>query len=326
MLLPIMHHRIEFLTHLREQFYAPPRQATGEAWAVSLGALPSLGFVWLVARFFWRRGAAEQADDGLAYLTVVAVALGTLGGLGCLFAFYLTPMIRCYNRLSIFIAFLALAGLFLGLQRLAARVVKGPRSKVAWAAGLTVLLVLGLLDQTSPDYVPPHTANRKTFDSDEDFGRRMEAVLPAGSMVYQMPYVPFPENVPVHNLTDYELLRPFLHTRTLRWSYGAVKGRETARWHADLATRPLPEVVETLALVGFRGVYLDRAGCADSGAQVEKELSRLLNVEPLVSLNGRQSFFDMSAYVETLRGRFTDVEWQQKKNPALHPGAPRQKE
>ena len=54
MLLPIMHHRIGFLTHLREQFYAPPRQATGEAWAVSLGALASLGFVWLIAAFSGR--------------------------------------------------------------------------------------------------------------------------------------------------------------------------------------------------------------------------------------------------------------------------------
>ncbi len=138
-------------------------------------------------------------------------------------------------------------------------------------------------------------------------------------MVYQMPYVAFPESAPVNNLTDYELLRPFLHTKTLRWSYAAVRGRETARWQADLATRPLPEIVETLALAGFRGVYLDRAGFADGGAGTEEELSCLLGVEPMVSRNGRQTFFDMTAFAEALRGRFTDQEWEAKRDAALHP-------
>ncbi len=320
MLMPVMRHRIGYLAHLREQFFAAPRQATGEAWADSLGALASLGFLGLVARFLWRRRRpGQRADDGLAYLVVVAAVLGTLGGLGCLFSFYVSPMIRCYSRLSIFIAFLALAGLFLGLQRLAGRFVRGPLTKAAYAAGLAVLLALGLLDQTSADFTPYYTANRKEFNSDEDFGRRIEALLPAGSMVYQMPYVSFPENPPVNNLTDYELLRPFLHTRTLRWSYGAVRGREAARWQADLATRPLPEVVETLALTGFRGVYLDRAGFADSGAGTEEELSCLLGAEPLVSRNGRQTFFDMTEFAEALRSRFTDAEWEARRDAVLHP-------
>ncbi len=138
-------------------------------------------------------------------------------------------------------------------------------------------------------------------------------------MVYQMPYVPFPENVPVQNLTDYELLRPFFHTRTLRFSYGAMKGREVSRWQADLATRPLPEALERLAFAGFGGVYLDRAGFADAGAATEAELSRLLGVQPLVSRSGRQTFFDMTAYARDFRGRFTDAEWEAKKESVLHP-------
>ncbi len=164
MLMPLMRHRIGYLAHLREQFFAPPRQATGEAWADSLGALASLGFLALVARFLWRRRRpAERADDGLAYLAIVAAALGTLGGLGCLFSFYVSPMIRCYNRLSIFIAFLALAGLFLGLQRLSRRVVRGPLTRVAWAAGLIMLLAAR---PPRPDFGGfPHRHTRPTARS-----------------------------------------------------------------------------------------------------------------------------------------------------------------
>ncbi len=320
MLLPVHQHRIEYLAKLRERFLAPPRRPTGEAAAVSLGALASLGFVWLVGRFLWRRGGrAERSEDGLAYLTAASVALGTIGGLGCQIACRLSPMIRCYNRLSIFIAFFAVAAVFLLVQRLAGRFAKGLWSGAACAAGLAALLGLGLFDQFSSHFTPQYALVRKEYASDEDFGRRMEAALPAGSMIYEMPYVLFPEGPAVGNLGGYELLRPWLHTRTLRWSFGAVRGRAAASWHADLAKRPLPEVVEKIALAGFRGVYLDRAGFADGGAKEEAELSRLLGVQPLVSLSGRQSFFDMSTYVQTLRGRFTEKEWEQKNSLVLGP-------
>lgn len=320
MLLPVYQHRIGYVARLRERFVAPPRRPTGEAAAVALGALASLGFLWLVGRFLWRRwGRAERSEDGLAYLTVASVALGTIGGLGCQIAYHLSPMIRCYNRISIFIAFFAVTAVFLLVQRLARRLVKGPWSGAAYAAGLAALLGLGLFDQFSTYFTPQYALTRVQYASDEEFGRRMEAALPAGSMIYQMPYVLFPEGPNVGNLGGYELLRPWLHTRTLRWSFGAIRGRETARWQADLATRPLPEVVEKIALAGFRGVYLDRAGFADGGAQVEAELSRLLGVQPLVSATGRQSFFDMSTYVQSVRGRLTAEEWEERKDAALHP-------
>jgi phosphoglycerol transferase len=167
--------------------------------------------------------------------------------------------------------------------------------------------------------VPHYQDSRQRVASDAEFARRIEAVLPAGSMVYEMPYVPFPESAPVQNLTDYELARPAFHTRTLRWSYGAMKGRDVSRWQADLATRPLPDVMRRLAFVGFRGVYLDRAGFADAGAATEAELSRVLGVQPLVSLSGRQSFFDMTAYADALRVQCTDAQWQAKRESALHP-------
>ncbi len=317
MLLPVQGHRLRSLARLHDRFLAPPRRPTGGAALVALGTLGSVGFFYLIGRFLWRRGKVERADDALAFLNVSAVLLGTVGGFGSLFAFYVTPMIRCYDRLSIFIAFFALAGLFLLVQRTLGRFVKGRRTAAAYGAGLLGLLVLGACDQTSACFIPPYAATRDRVASDADFGRRIEAVLPAGSMVYQMPYVPFPEHGPVQGLADYELLRPCFHTRTLRWSYGAMKGREVSRWQADLESRPLPDALERLALAGFRGVYLDRAGFADSGAATEAELSRLLGAAPLVSRSKCQTFFDMTGYIQQLRGRFTNEEWEAKKESAF---------
>jgi phosphoglycerol transferase len=300
MLLPIASHRIPALARLREKYYLPPRTAKGEAASISpLGLVASVGFLWLVGRFLWRRREKEdRVEDALAYLTVAAVALGTIGGFGTSFNFYLSPMIRCYNRLSIYIAFFALAGLFLMVQRLVRRRVAGKWSFAAYAAGLGAVLLLGAFDQTATAFVPNYTEAKKQFVMDAEFGKRMEAALPVRAVVYQLPYVRFPESPPVHNLQDYELFRPYLHTHALRWSYGAVRGREASRRQAALAERPLADSLPVLADAGFNAVYLDRAAFEDNGAAIEVELTRLLGAEPQVSQTGRQVFFDMTRYAQ----------------------------
>ncbi len=267
MMLPIPHHRIGRVAKIVQHYLDAPRRPTGEWPFEPLGVVAAVGFIYLVGRFLLRRrDKTERAEDGLAFLNLAAVLLGTVGGFGAVFAFWVSPTIRCYNRLSICIAFFALAGLFLLIHRIASRFLQRPRWKAAYFVGLIGLLAFGLFDQTSPNITPSYAANRKEFTDDEDFARRMEAALPAGSMVYQTPYFPFPECPYIANLGPYELLRPFLHTRTLRFSYGAMIGRETARWLEDLSKQPPPEVVEKLAFADFRGVYLDRAGFADGGA------------------------------------------------------------
>src|SRR5205085_2127797 len=104
-----------------------------------------------------------------------------------------------------------------------------------WAAGRPVLTTLfavglgvtvwgGVYDQTPRNFPQGYPAWRLDFAEDEEFARRMEASVPPGSMIYQLPYMPFPEVGPVNGITNYDLFRPYLHTRTLRWSYGAMKG------------------------------------------------------------------------------------------------------
>ncbi|HVS40259.1 MAG TPA: hypothetical protein VMS17_32170, partial [Gemmataceae bacterium] len=320
MLLPTASHRIGWLAGIVNHYVSDSaRRVTPEWWGQPLGFIAAAGFLYLLGRFLLRRrGRAERAEDGLAFLNLAAVLFGMVGGLGSVFAFWVSPMIRCYGRLSICIAFFALAGLFLLLERTAQRYVRSRWSRAAWGVGLLGLLVLGILDQTSPAIMTPtYAATQRQFDSDRDFGQRIEALLPPGSMVYQMPYVPFPESWPVHDLTDYELLRPYLHTRTLRWSYGTVKGGNTDGWQAEMDKLPMPELVETLAFAGFRGVYIDRRGFADGAAQAEEELACLLNVEPLVSQTGQQSFFDLSDCIQSLRTRYSAAEWEARKAEML---------
>jgi hypothetical protein len=101
-------------------------------------------------------------------------------------------------------------------------------------------------------------------------------------------------------MAEYDLLRGYIHSDDLRWSFGAMKGRPED-WSEALVGRPLPSVVASVAAVGFDGVVIDRFGYTDRAAQLEAELGRLLGVKPIVSADGRHSFFDVRPYDGRLR-------------------------
>jgi phosphoglycerol transferase len=121
-------------------------------------------------------------------------------------------------------------------------------------------------------------------------------------MVFQLPYAPFPEPLLVGRMEPYELFRGYLHSRTLRWSYGTMKGRAGDLWQRSVCALPTPDLVRTVALAGFDGIYVNRKGYLDRGMQLEAELRSELGVSPLVSGDGSLSFFDMTKYAAQLRG------------------------
>ena len=172
MLLPIEGHRLSFLAHRRHKYLEPPRESASEGPSDSpLGFVASAGFLYLLGRFLWhRRGKTDGVEDALAYFTVAAVGLGSIGGLGASFNFYVTPMIRCYNRISVYIAFFALAGLFLMLERLANRYLKRGTASMTYTVGLAVVFVAAVYDQTSPQYIPDYTEAKRQYSSDAEFG------------------------------------------------------------------------------------------------------------------------------------------------------------
>ena len=200
-----------------------------------------------------------------------------VGGLGALLELFVTPDIRAWNRISVVIAFLSLLAAARCWTR-SSRAGAGRR----WGAALVRLAaggraVFGVYDQTSDAYIPAYSATARQWRSDSVFVAAIEARLPLGASVFQLPYVPFPEGYPQTPVggplatyaTKYEPLRGYLHSSTLRWSYGAMKGR-SADWAAQLAGQPLSLVTAAAAAAGFDGVWVDpaafdpanAAGCA----------------------------------------------------------------
>ena len=84
----------------------------------------------------------------------------------------------------------------------------------------------------------------------------------------------YPENGAVQGLGDYDLFTGYLHTKGLRWSYGAVRGRRSD-WRATPTRCPPPSSRPPPPAAGFGAVYLDRVGYADGGAATAAALDGL---------------------------------------------------
>jgi phosphoglycerol transferase len=321
MLLPVNEHRLPYFRHLKDTYnsLAPEVNENG---AATLGVIADFGFLFLLARLLWRSGEKDgELFRPLATLTVAAVFFGSMGGFGSLFSFVVYPQFRCYNRISVYIAFLSLFAVALLLDALKRRMELRQYSTWLWYGSLAAVLLIGVLDQTTPAFVPNYEELKVEDHNDATFVKKIEAAVPRGAMIFQLPTVPFPNNPPVWRMVDYDLLKGYLHSNTLRWSYGSVKGREDARWGELVTHQPIHSMVQRLVFAGFSGIYVDRYGYSDSGRSVEYPLSQLLGEPPLVSENGRLAFFNLMNLAESIRAKYTPGEWREKHDEALQVSA-----
>jgi hypothetical protein len=323
LLLPVTGHRLPSFAQVKTDYsYAPLNTENNNA---TLGLIGSLGFLILLGKLFGSRNGREFSPETptdlllpLSKFNMAAVLLGTIGGFSSLFALLISPQIRSYNRISIYIGFFCLFAVVVLLDSLAQRRFRSEKSRVVFVVFLGLLLIVGILDQTSKIFVPPYASLNAEFKDDRDFIARIEQTVPANSMIFQLPYIPFPEYPQVNEMIDYDHFKAYLHSRSLRWSYGALKGREGDVWQRSIAMRPLPELVEYLAFSGFNGIYVDRFGYKDRGGALESELSSVIGTGPIASNSGRLAFFSLVEYNKRLRGQYSEAEWLERQELAQH--------
>jgi phosphoglycerol transferase len=316
---PIPGHYVPWLARVGQRCEIEFLDRDQQRGIASLGVVGCFGLLYLLTRLLPRRenASVESAPlmDALAWLTLAALLLGLAGGGGALFNFTVTPIIRCYNRISIYLAFFCLFAVALLLDRLAQRLSPGVAG-----VGLVLLLLAGFLDQTGRTAVPDHAAVQRSYRHDADFFARLEALAPAGTMVFQLPYMAFPE-APPHGRIDccYEHLRPYIHTRTLRWSYGGMWARYGDVWQARLAQQPIPELLDALVLAGFGGLLLDRRGIAQGQ---ENQVRDLLGATSMESPDGRMAFYALREHQQRRQRACSAKEWQERSERVRLPVLP----
>ncbi len=230
LLLPISSHRLQFLRDTRQRY---DRATTdGEGQTASLGMIGDIGFVFLLGWMVCSPRGWTEGDilSGLAVLIFAALLLGTVGGIGSVFNFLIYPQIRAYNRISIYIAFFSLFSVALLLDALKRWIGNATMGTYLWYGLLGAVLCLGILDQTSPSFAKDYAGLKDRYQREQQFISRIKTSIAKGAMIFELPNVNFPEAKPVGAMRGYDELRGYLHSRTLRWSAGAIRGRPEALW------------------------------------------------------------------------------------------------
>jgi len=295
LLLPIGGHRIPRLAALRARYNAGP--LTNENDTSSLGFIGAVGFLWLLVRLFYQKPASPLLDH-VSWLNIFGVLYGTIGGFAALFSLLISPQIRAPNRIAPFIAFFSLLAVTFLLDR-GYKWLERHKKHLLGPGFVSVLIVLGVLDQTTTTFffIPEYKKIEVEYRSDAEFVSRIESSLPNDAMVFQLPYMTFPENGPLHRITqDFELVKPYLHSTKLRWSYGAINTDYYDTWERTVVAKPVPEFIDEIVAKGFSGLYINRNGYADGAASLEAQLRTVLGESRITNSDGTLLFFRLANY------------------------------
>ncbi len=273
-----------------------------------LGTLGSLALLGLLGFLVGRgAGALRARDDDLdapAALTLATLLLATVGGLASLFSVFVSSDVRCWARIVVYLSFFVTVAAGVFLSRLLSRLPLPRRGRPALAiAALGALLAGGLLDEIPVDRLwTIRAGSDAAFAEERDLVRQIESRLPPGAMVFQLPHMTVPvDRATYPPMLYYDPGRMYVHSRTLRWSWGALIGRHYD-WGRAVDALPAAEKVRTLALAGFSGLWIDRWGYTGRERppyqQVEATLGAIVGEQFVASRRGRYSFVSLVAYRE----------------------------
>ena len=252
-------HRYKVLEDFSQLNYYQVSLIKGEMGSPYLGILGIIGLLVLLGIGLIRmlKGASNKIHPAW-WQTVWIFLYSMIGGFNLLLGSFGLVLFRGTNRFSIYILTLALMFLVWILSK------KFPNKGLGILA--IILIPIALWDQ-----LPPKISNTDILNSyeyikrDRDFSIELEAKLPSGSMVFEMPVMAYPESPPIIKMGDYEHFRPYFFTKNLRYSYGGTKGRGYEYWQKDLESLPPQEIVGALQKYGFNGILINRAGYQDNG-------------------------------------------------------------
>lgn len=299
MLLPRPEHRSGHLAYLTKSYDENFPLVTENAKS-SLGIVGAVGLVIILVVIFtsllgWR---TDIRITFLACVTLTLFLFATVGGFSSLFSMLVSPMIRGWNRVSVFIGFTSIASTLIffeiGLNKFALT----SRNSTITAIIALAIACVGFWDQTTSPCRSCNELIKNEFISDRTFVKEIENIVSKDAAIYQLPYLPFPAVPPLFKLQAYDLLRGYLHSDTLHWSFAGMNGREGDSFYRSLAQQPIEQQIEVIRRLGFSGIYLDRRGFEDGGFKFEQELSRVLGTGPrLISKDSQLALYIVSPAV-----------------------------
>jgi phosphoglycerol transferase len=293
MLVPHSDHRLKLFRNINKK-YTETFTFINENKTSSLGLIGGLGFLIsiFVILFLTELNVSISPLRPIRYFSIIGGILffyGVTGGFGSMFSFIAVPIFRGVNRVSIFISLSSLIVFFLFFQQALETVFKNNTKKYLI---MIFVLLIGIFDQTFKIPLSYLEKNKMAYLNDKYFVEKIEGLMNPGGAVFQFPYMAFPEVPPISGVETYGLARGPINSNTIKWSYGAIKGRKADDLFKVLSEQDITKQLELIRSIGFNGIYIDRRGFTDQGLQIEQQIEQFLKIKPsIVSLDNNLSFF-----------------------------------
>lgn len=236
----------------------------GELWGPYLGIFGIIGFTSLIV-FAIRKIALNQYNlVPIGFWQSGWILLYSLiGGVNLFIGVFGFQYLRATNRYSIYILVISLIFLIKILSKYSPKVLIIPISFLmifygyAENYGLTYRHSLSSIDQK-------YLVDKKIFSE-------IEKSFP-NSNVFNLPIMVFPENGSIHKMTDYDHFRPYLHTKTLKYSYGDYKFRNPTPFQDTLRDLSMEDMFYHIRNRGFDMVLINKLGYPDNGSFIKELL------------------------------------------------------
>lgn len=201
----------------------------------------------------------------LSRINIMLVLLGTSCGFGVIIALFI-PVIASYNRVSIFIVFASILTVTFGADYLIGKSKIQTKKYIFTLCLLFLLYATAFLEQRkSYDYFYTGLLEENTIQLSQDrvFFSDIENMAGTDSMIFVLPYMSAFENLQEGSIYDYDHYRGYMHTDTLRWSYGAMNGSKNDVWYKSTSELEPEKMIEELREKGFAGIYINVDGYED---------------------------------------------------------------
>lgn len=266
-------HQWGFLNRLSWSIYQGhvPEQLWGESITAYIGMIAGVGLVvLLICGVAWIAARKFEKVSPYFWLGVPLILFSVAGGINYLLGAFGMQFLRATDRASIM---LACFGLYFLCERMPVCI---PPLILNWIALL--IIPIGIVDQL-PKYPSWEENIRRKgwddFEKDREFFPQLEAMLPKGAMIFELPVKDYPEMGTILEMGDYEHFRPVIHSKELRTSYGTVKGRGDTDWQKECVVKGTDDMVKELQKRGFSAILINRKAYQNKGEDLRIRLQKI---------------------------------------------------
>lgn len=313
---PVQGHRVQALADFTE-YYSEVFNLNNESFTVVLGFIMSVGLIISLVSLFCKKvfGSNGKIITGIGQVNVVIMLIACQGGLAGYIGVFLTSAIRCFNRLSIFIAMGAIIVVCVILE---AFLNKKQIKRIGEIIIVGGLLIFGVLDQTSEqfgvyslfnpgenEYQLSYIEKEADYYQLSEYFSNIQEELGDGSTIYMLPRNPYYGDTN----TPFAPIKAYVCSEDLNWSY--------SEWNAGyksffekIEMRGTEALLNTISLVDMSGIMVDKESYAseEEFKKVCMEIENLTGEDAYIDEGEQLYFYNINSYKENYLEQYTDDE------------------